>query len=1813
MSKQNPTRPFKGMITDSSPLDQPKGSYTMAWNAMNEASDGENNFLSNEQSNEFCGNLPSGYTPIGDVYISDGNTVIFSTDGTNSEIGIIDSECNYVSHVNDNESPCLGFKITNQIDAIFRLRRGCERVIYFTDGVNPVRFFNFETPDDFRVGGVPAGDWNCELFKLFLDFNQPDFLNFEIKEQGVLRSGTYSFAIQYLDNDLNPTAWSYVTLPIPVFRAQLNSVYSTIIGSSNTDVDSLGGTGKQTGKSITINLDNLDSNYTHYRFAVIAATSSSGTVTNVYASYEIPIIQTQFTYDGNLEGFTEVALSEIVIPPIDVDSAQHIEQLENKLILANVKGKQVNYCDFQQKASKITSKYVVQSGAADAIENGNSKDPSTYWASRGYMGDEVYAFGIVYVFNDGTESPAFHIPGRGLQYDCTNCIPPSAGVLRWSVIKFMINGVFDIPQNHITGTRITINYDGATTAGLTYYQIIYKTLPSGSQTYYQPGDPGTGWFEAVSIPEYLPGGGANPEYPIVQINSIKVEDNHNTVSFWYVPTGSQYMNLTTGLNQEYMLYTKTYTLPSASCASDPITSWNYNMQHLVPDSASYTSGDLKQWQIYNTAIPTSSNEGYMAYWESANVTYPTLLDCNGSSYWGNDACGDALVGEKIRHHKFPDRYLIEHIKYASVQAISFNSEVYFRVSPLSGVTTLANVKTMFATFNSIATSAVIGTTTIDLSVTVSINGAAGVAVTVQVPFQVFEDNYFIGMVPSPSYWTPFDVFISSYVYQAATPPAITGHVATLTAAGAPPLADANSLGIAGPLTYSIGVVESASKSINAQSIIEEEGIQVQNLGIKFENIEYPHVDIVGHYIVRGERDEFNRTVLAKGITNSLLEATESGVNYTAVSYLQGSAWKGAPTNAVQVGTRSDNYNYLITPRGLLANDPPKGAYIKQEQMFDNSCTDCTWTWGNVGEVDFDDATNFGAVGGSAVFDFAGTDKATMIGTRKITYRGMRGINPSLKIRPIFKNLILDGLAYDTKFVDSTTEERMLYNLSNTNKAHVIHISSDPGDPGIHGGTSRDMPYVSIKIDRDVHPNLESIKYYRTHNSLEKGSASPALNSTTVFGGDVIIGPLNYGNTMFYAVTFSNTVTALSIVLSSIILISAIIVSIFTYGAASISIPAAIIACTAMTGATVALAGVSIGEALKHLSTKGLGDLMGYDDEFSSVLNSNGKSALLFCNEFLEGIFIESEYNLGLRQKHTGYEGGDFYRSGDIRYYFRDKLMLFNDNWGSEKKDRWIYRGTAIPEVYHYNLDFSKINNENVYMSLPASWDCCSDCIDQHPTRIHHSQQSFQEENTDNFRIFLANDYKDIEGEKGEITNIFRKGNSLYIHTEESLWLLPQNMQERITGEFLSFIGTGEYFSIPPRLIQDDEIGTTGTRHKWATIKTDAGIFFIDEASKGVYLIGAQKGLTRISDRGMKADFKKMLVPYFCEQYYVKTGFHFPNKNNPANPHGVGYHVVYDTKYSRIIFTKRDYLIDEAYIDNFSIVTKASGDGTLALTPGNLIFSTYNNDNYFATVSTATTYTEIAFGLGNPTYFEDKSWTISYDLVNNSWTSMHSYLPLYYYYIHDKFYSFKNTSNNIYKHNKVGHYQTFYSVLYPHIIEYVSLSSPVMTRIWDEVMLQVVARIYDVVKQQYAEISDDNTRSDRIFNKAVFYNSTQCSGELNLTIKDNADKNYLVNQILDSAANFITISRDERNWKLNEIRDYRSNYTKAIWTEQWSSIKTEYPIDKVLNTNTIDFDKIWTDLQLLRDKYLIIRLIFDNLATVNLITNYSFERETPSIR
>ena len=61
------------------------------------------------------------------------------------------------------------------------------------------------------------------------------------------------------------------------------------------------------------------------------------------------------------------------------------------------------------------------------------------------------------------------------------------------------------------------------------------------------------------------------------------------------------------------------------------------------------------------------------------------------------------------------------------------------------------------------------------------------------------------------------------------------------------------------------------------------------------------------------------------------------------------------------------------------------------------------------------------------------------------------------------------------------------------------------------------------------------------------------------------------------------------------------------------------------------------------------------------------------------------------------------------------------------------------------------------------------------------------------------------------------------------------MQERVNNDIVTFIGTGSFFELPPQKLIDSDTGlSAGTKHKWASLKTPLGYFFISENEKKIY-------------------------------------------------------------------------------------------------------------------------------------------------------------------------------------------------------------------------------------------------------------------------------------------------------------------------------------------------------------------------------------------
>jgi hypothetical protein len=108
------------------------------------------------------------------------------------------------------------------------------------------------------------------------------------------------------------------------------------------------------------------------------------------------------------------------------------------------------------------------------------------------------------------------------------------------------------------------------------------------------------------------------------------------------------------------------------------------------------------------------------------------------------------------------------------------------------------------------------------------------------------------------------------------------------------------------------------------------------------------------------------------------------------------------------------------------------------------------------------------------------------------------------------------------------------------------------------------------------------------------------------------------------------------------------------------------------------------------------------------------------------------------------------------------------------------------------------------------------------------------------------------------------------------------------------------------------------------------------------------------------------------------------------------------------------------------------------------------------------------------------------------------------------------------------------------------------------------------------------------------------------------QNWLFQQLVNTFGTAL-ITRKERNWNINDIRDYIDDPNKPLFSASWAKLQGAYFTDKVVNTSNINANKPWDQIEMLRDKFIVIRLRFDNFEDVNLIFNYALDTESTSNR
>lgn len=405
-----------GLSLDTKLKYQPESTSPFILNGVLESTDGDYPTITNEKGTAFCNSVKAGYTIIGAQQLDGDDILIFSTDNTYSEIGLLNQvSCNYTTLVN---ATCLNFSSKNRIKSLFRIFKGCERLIYFTDGVNPYRVINIDSLSQYYNNN---NEFECEELSLSRQFSYPQMSLLRVNDGGGNTPlGTYRFRIRYLDENLNPTPWMLLTDGVPIVDESLYGDFYQVDGGQNIEIvaDDDGGV-PITKKSITLKIENLDQGFTFYQIGVLARIDSLGKTTKAYILQEEYINSPieEFTYRGvDISSDILTTLEELTIDAGIVDIVEAHAQIDNRLFLANFTYGKYDYALLQRAANTIGIEWVTKPVNWEdnlSIENGGSgKNPFTYTNARTFIADEVYAFGIRGHHKKGWSTPVFHIPGR---------------------------------------------------------------------------------------------------------------------------------------------------------------------------------------------------------------------------------------------------------------------------------------------------------------------------------------------------------------------------------------------------------------------------------------------------------------------------------------------------------------------------------------------------------------------------------------------------------------------------------------------------------------------------------------------------------------------------------------------------------------------------------------------------------------------------------------------------------------------------------------------------------------------------------------------------------------------------------------------------------------------------------------------------------------------------------------------------------------------------------------------------------------------------------------------------------------------------------------------------------------------------------------------------------------------------------------------------------------------------------------------------------------------------------------------------------
>lgn len=491
------------------------------------------------------------------------------------------------------------------------------------------------------------------------------------------------------------------------------------------------------------------------------------------------------------------------------------------------------------------------------------------------------------------------------------------------------------------------------------------------------------------------------------------------------------------------------------------------------------------------------------------------------------------------------------------------------------------------------------------------------------------------------------------------------------------------------------------------------------------------------------------------------------------------------------------------------------------------------------------------------------------------------------------------------------------------------------------------------------------------------------------------------------------------------------------------------------------------------------------------------------NSGVRDFYVESEYNLDCRDW-----GNDIpERHYDEMRGFAGTREMFNTKYIKSGNYYKYDQSLSISKLFINYLSWGNIQPRNYDPYLAET------CYQYIPTRVIYSLPAQYESIRDNWTLYLANNYKDFISKVSAVKPVSKSGAIILFESDSPVNFVGVDTLETTAGTKLT-IGDGGLFNQPLQsLTNADKAYEHGScQNRLSVINTPFGVFWISQSQGKVFQYTGS--LIEISNLGLKW--------WFAEYLPYKITNDFPDYDYLDNPVvGVGCQTIYDNTNNIVYFCKRDFVLKEGLNVTIDYVS-------------NNTFTVDNLDR---------------ISLGDSRYFEDASWTISFDPKINQWISFHDWHPNLFIPSKETFYT--TQGSNIWLHNKnCQSYCNFYGIDYPWEIEYsIDTVQNVNTLRSIEYQLEVY---------KYADNCFDRHHVlDVNFDEAVVYNTEQVSGMLRLVLTPKNRPNEILTYPRVYPDRFdILYSKEEQKYRFNQFYDithtrgeFDPNAKRVIWDTQ----------------------------------------------------------------